>query len=484
MLYIDFMAAPPVAVMVLPAGCSELSTRVPLEHGGEFFAPPFMYTSGRAPATPASPVPPPGQGVGLLLTSLETVYPLDLRKQVLPHLLSLGSLSTPCDAENAVRAERTLASKLASHGSGVRVNNASPVGLENLKDTCFISAVLQALRAVTCVRTFFTGDGWAGHVNFHNPDGFAGRFVIEVAALFHVMDFTRCAALAPATLVDLVRSIDEFAVEETLVQVGDEVTIVLVGQKDADEFVTAVVDALTEGTSAVTTIPAVENVPLFNVDTATRTDLARVVEDTLAAARMRLHSPLATLLRGVLMTRLECLQCNTVSAHADTFATLHLPIPNTNCSLADCVAKFLEVESLDVESKSTAACNCTGAARKKSLRILFTPDALIITLVRFSKEMDEHGTFVQSKKNTSVVHYPLLFVSPDGSSYELSAVVLHHGETPNSGHYVAIVKLQTGRGGERTWFQCDDTSVTAVEQAQVLGKKDAYVLFYERVAGK
>jgi ubiquitin carboxyl-terminal hydrolase 36/42 len=58
--------------------------------------------------------------------------------------------------------------------------------------------------------------------------------------------------------------------------------------------------------------------------------------------------------------------------------------------------------------------------------------------------------------------------------YDLYAVLVHHGHSLHSGHYVAFVKAGNGM-----WHHCDDHRVAPVSERMVEGQQ-AYILFYVR----
>ena len=61
--------------------------------------------------------------------------------------------------------------------------------------------------------------------------------------------------------------------------------------------------------------------------------------------------------------------------------------------------------------------------------------------------------------------------------YDLYAVINHHGESMNSGHYTAYCRNPV----DGVWRHFDDTKVTAVEDEKQLVTNGAYILFYEVV---
>lgn len=66
---------------------------------------------------------------------------------------------------------------------------------------------------------------------------------------------------------------------------------------------------------------------------------------------------------------------------------------------------------------------------------------------------------------------------PIGGVYELRSAVIHRGEKPSGGHYIAYVKE-----GDQ-WYLCDDTTITRVTLATVRQKiRPGYIFFYQKKA--
>jgi ubiquitin carboxyl-terminal hydrolase 16/45 len=70
----------------------------------------------------------------------------------------------------------------------------------------------------------------------------------------------------------------------------------------------------------------------------------------------------------------------------------------------------------------------------------------------------------------------------DNSSYRLSGVIEHIGDSLHSGHNVAYVRASTIGSGSSLWFRASDDHISQVSLEEVL-KCEVYVLFYERMEG-
>jgi ubiquitin carboxyl-terminal hydrolase 16/45 len=80
-------------------------------------------------------------------------------------------------------------------------------------------------------------------------------------------------------------------------------------------------------------------------------------------------------------------------------------------------------------------------------------------------------------------------VDKDNSLYRLAGVVEHRGTgSLDEGHYVAYVRARRLGNHQQqsscsfSWFRADDSVISQVTLEEVL-KREAYILFYERVEG-
>ena len=63
--------------------------------------------------------------------------------------------------------------------------------------------------------------------------------------------------------------------------------------------------------------------------------------------------------------------------------------------------------------------------------------------------------------------------------YDLSSVIVHHGQCFNTGHYTAYC----WNNDANCWIHCNDARLTRSSPDEVL-KSQAYVLFYARRTGR
>ena len=122
---------------------------------------------------------------------------------------------------------------------------------------------------------------------------------------------------------------------------------------------------------------------------------------------------------------------------------------------------------------------CTTCKEKvmagKSNTISSLPKLLLLHIKRFTKVVNgtaakrtDHVRFNRELQlgKTSLTKETVL-------NYKLKGVIVHNGNDPASGHYIAYVL----HGDE--WLRCSDSNVTKVQWSTVKARQ-AYALFYER----
>ncbi|KAB8109287.1 hypothetical protein EE612_045505 [Oryza sativa] len=113
------------------------------------------------------------------------------------------------------------------------------------------------------------------------------------------------------------------------------------------------------------------------------------------------------------------------------------------------------------------------------------PPVLTIHLMRYLEDLTKVIGHVSFKEILDVGQ----FMDPssedrDNSRYRLVGFVEHLGPSMYAGHYVAYVRPSPPQqtNGSSSWFRASDTDITEVSLEEVL-KREAYLLFYERIEG-
>ncbi|KAG5835573.1 hypothetical protein ANANG_G00245440 [Anguilla anguilla] len=215
---------------------------------------------------------------------------------------------------------------------------------------------------------------------------------------------------------------------------------------------------------------------------------------------------LNTIFHGQLLSQVTCLSCDYKSNTVEPFWDLSLEFPERyhsmdkgagspasqrSCSLTEMLAKFTETEAL--EGRIYACNHCNRKRRKtshkplvltearKQLLIYRLPQVLRLHLKRFRWSGRNH----REKIGVHVAFDQVLHIEPyccadslsslqrEGSTYDLSAVVMHHGKGFGSGHYTAY--CYNTEGG--FWVHCNDSELNVCSVEEVCSTQ-AYILFY------
>ena len=99
------------------------------------------------------------------------------------------------------------------------------------------------------------------------------------------------------------------------------------------------------------------------------------------------------------------------------------------------------------------------------------PETLIVVLGRYSAQKRNH---IEKLQNSVYVNPFLSFPIHDKDViYNLKSAVCHFGQSPNAGHYSAVVK-----SSDQSYICCSDTSISQVNERILLNT--AYIVIYDR----
>ncbi|CAM9918521.1 unnamed protein product [Lampetra planeri] len=297
-------------------------------------------------------------------------------------------------------------------------------GLKNLGNTCFVNASLQGLTYTAPLANFLL---YGDHSWTCKQTEFCMMCLLEKHVFNTFMN--RGTAINP---IEIVRNFK---------YIGED--LCFGRQEDAHVFLGYVIDALHQSC-------------LFN--------------QRQLGINMETPTLIHQIFRGYLKSRVECMQCFSISDTLDSCLDISLNI-NKFLDLVKDFHEFTKTETL--AEYRCEMCSRVGKSTKRvSLHVV--PNVLIITIKRydeFGNKIDKDFLFpeeldIRPFMSNQVVHEPEL--------YSLYSVIVHHGTTTNSGHYYSYNKVSNG-----SWFRMDDTDVMPVTNAAVL-EDQAYILFYTK----
>eukprot|EP00892_Ulva_mutabilis_P001959 jgi/Ulvmu1/11764/UM008_0178.1 len=178
---------------------------------------------------------------------------------------------------------------------------------------------------------------------------------------------------------------------------------------------------------------------------------------------------------GLARSQLRCVGVEYESSQYEPFLDLSLEIFRCK-SLHQALEHYTAKAVLDGNNKYRCPLNDKLVKAVRCTRIQEPPNVLTLHLKRFEfavfgKKVNRHIEFPLSLDLRKYMHA----TSPKGDHmYNLVSVIVHHGHSVSSGHYVAYVKSASG-----VWHLADDSRVGSVRPQQVL-RQQAYILLYTR----
>eukprot|EP00388_Colpodella_angusta_P005822 GDKJ01017735.1.p1 GENE.GDKJ01017735.1~~GDKJ01017735.1.p1 ORF type:complete len:600 (-),score=86.30 GDKJ01017735.1:83-1831(-) len=271
-------------------------------------------------------------------------------------------------------------------------------------------------------------------------------------------------------------------------------------QQDAQEALSGILDVLHEDLNLIKKKIYVEDPDIFREHLMEKPwmDFA---EDAWQRHLNRNHSLIQERCHGLLFSRVKCKTCGHFSIRFDPFSILSVSLPRnaSRITLHDVLDEFLYPEKLEGDDRWYCSKCKTHRDAEKYMRLVRTPDLLIIHFKRFdvgsmynlrkndttitfdvNESIDlkpyflEHDTlFDRERLSTKLFPYPMT-----NSQYHITSILNHHGSSLNFGHYTSFVFNEIAS----SWQHCDDQNVRSVKEQDVnlLGGKTAYLVFLER----
>ena len=179
---------------------------------------------------------------------------------------------------------------------------------------------------------------------------------------------------------------------------------------------------------------------------------------------------------------LVCGSCDEIIKTFDIYLGLSLSIPKqasngSIISIYDCLDKFTSPKHLNQKTGWLCQECDSGVQGIKTVNLWTAPKVLIIKFDRF-KTVGKY-----TKKNEEFIQYPMQNMEIKNCKqeiifYDLFAVCVHLGSTPDEGHYIAYAL----NSNNYQWYCFNDTNIKRISEKEMnqIVTRNAYVLFYSR----
>ena len=152
-------------------------------------------------------------------------------------------------------------------------------------------------------------------------------------------------------------------------------------------------------------------------------------------------------------------------------------------SVSRALAHFAAVETLDRANRWHCPLCTRSVCARKQMTIHLAPAVLTLQLNRFAfgggggDKLRAHVAFEEAL-DLSPALSPEALAEGVSARYTLHGMLVHHGDSADSGHYSAYNRAANGQ-----WYLADDGQVTRVDWG-VVAQQMAYILFYSRTPGQ
>lgn len=215
--------------------------------------------------------------------------------------------------------------------------------------------------------------------------------------------------------------------------------------------------------------------------------MSRVQEDGVPAGQKLNTSIMHNIFGGNVSQKVTCKECGHVSTTLQDLYDLPVSFSSKRrrYRLEDSIKDFFSPESIKYDTKSKSGYDCDKCKKQtdavKVSKINDAPEYLAVHIKRFEFE----GT--HSRKLKDQMKYPAELDLSEFSvnnkdnalKYKLISVVIHHGRSVNSGHYVALCRQPNG-----SWTEYDDEELRSLSEKEVLDQDSAYMLVYSKLTPK
>ncbi|XP_048488736.1 ubiquitin carboxyl-terminal hydrolase 35 isoform X2 [Plutella xylostella] len=199
---------------------------------------------------------------------------------------------------------------------------------------------------------------------------------------------------------------------------------------------------------------------------------------------LRQNSFVDSLFGGVLLTRVECSQCQMSSLSRDVFRDLQLAFPEKpEPGKQHCVQSLLEFYCSKERMTGDNRYDCRDCGQlmeaERSVLIETPPKHLILVLknFRFEAKRQSQTKLMHPMHYNSTITLPTVRSQTDHATYQLYAAVIHAGTTLDSGHYFTLAK------DNDQWHMYNDDVVTPSDEGELNALTNCctpYILFYRR----
>ncbi|CAF4499515.1 unnamed protein product, partial [Rotaria sp. Silwood2] len=184
---------------------------------------------------------------------------------------------------------------------------------------------------------------------------------------------------------------------------------------------------------------------------------------------------------------IKCTQCLNDSVQKNYESIWTIPIILYS-SVEEAISAFCSTEDIGSDDLFTCSQCQRNVIALKTTQIIDASPVICIQLKRFIydkeakniRKVKKYISYPEILDLTSCISKEILQSDKENCQinqfiYQLNAVVVHIGETVNSGHIHSYIKSP-----DALWYKADDELITKIDLSKVLADNDSYILFYTK----
>jgi len=328
-------------------------------------------------------------------------------------------------------------------------------GLANLGNTCFVNSILQCLSHSYEINDFLENGDYKSKINKK-----AESLILMEWDKLRTMMWSENCTISPGGFVSAVHRV---------AKIKGKTIFTGFAQNDLPEFLIFLIDCFHIGIQR-----EVEMIIRGRIITD-KDKVAKKCFEMMQNMYKNEYSEFLHFFYGTHLSKISSLNGKTLSLKPEPFNILSLPIPNkSNVSLYDCLDLYTETEVLEGENQYYNENKKTKEDAKRSIEFWEFPTLLIIDLKRFTNNNKKIQVLVDFPLENLDLSKYIVGYQKERFKYDLYGVC-NHGGNVFGGHYTACIK-----NANNTWYDFNDTTITAVKNIEKLKSPKAYCFFYRK----
>ncbi len=332
-------------------------------------------------------------------------------------------------------------------------------GLANLGATCYLNTAIQCMGYCTEFLKFVLSAKYKKEAESHGKVINDNTLINELRDLYIDLWINKNSLIPRKFLNSVRQNIDFLEIHQ---------------QNDINEFLSIFIAKLNTDICYDVKMTKQDLIERNNYSTTVLYDIQRFKMDSAWLTGVgKEYSEIVDLLYGQSIMQIVCGNCYKITHNYEIYMTMMLPINDRTNNLTDCINEYMKEELLNDDENTTKwkcdECKCICKS-KKTTKLWRNPKILILSLKRFTKNLQKNEKMIDIPDKIDISDYTL---TKQRCVYKLTSIAIHHGSF-HGGHYTAICKHP-----DKTWYHIDDLSVSKLDESSVYQYiKRGYVYFY------